>query len=265
MLEARGIRAGYEAGEVLHGVDVSVEPGTILALVGANGAGKTTLLKAMSGVLRPRGGTITIDGRRFSGRSSTEAVRGGIAHVPEGRQVFGDLRVLDNLLLGAYATRRRGQPLGQRLEEVLELFPALNALLQRYAGSLSGGEQQMLAIGRGLMSDPRYLLLDEPSVGLAPLVTQRIFQAIGELRAAGKGILLVEQNGRLALAAADHAHLLEGGRIVLSGTGAELLRNEEVIERYLGIGTSVANDARRQALAAAFAGVLADDSGSAAE
>jgi branched-chain amino acid transport system ATP-binding protein len=257
MLEVRDLRAGYRAGEVLHGLTFSVAPGEIVALVGANGAGKSTTLKAISGVLRPDAGAVTVDGRVLSGRSSEEAVQAGMAHVPEGRQVFSNLSVADNLMLGAYATKRRGEPVEQRLADVLELFPALAERLQRYAGSLSGGEQQMLAIGRGLMSDPRYLLLDEPSVGLAPQVTTRIFEAIERLRDAGKGILLVEQNGRLALAISERAHLLEGGSITLSGTGEELLRNDEVVEHYLGVGTSLGSQPRREALTAALGRALA--------
>jgi branched-chain amino acid transport system ATP-binding protein len=255
-LEVHDLRAGYEAGEVLHGLTFSVPAGAIVALVGANGAGKSTTLKAVSALLRPTAGRIAVDGEGLSGRSTEEAVRAGLAHVPEGRQIFGNLTVADNLLLGSYATARRGEPLQARLDGALELFPELRTRLDEYAGALSGGQQQMLAIGRGLMSDPRYLLLDEPSVGLAPQVTNRIFEAIERLRDAGKGILLVEQNGRLALAVSEHAHLLEGGSITLSGTGAELLANEEVVERYLGVGTSVGSHARREALATALGEAL---------
>jgi branched-chain amino acid transport system ATP-binding protein len=250
MLEVKDLRAGYESGDVLHGLTFSVAPGSIVALVGANGAGKSTTLKAVSGLLRPRTGNVAVEGRTLPGGSAEAAVRAGLAHVLEGRQVFGNLTVADNLFLGAYATRRGGgAPVERRVHDVLELFPELEGRLAEYAGSLSGGQQQMLAIGRGLMSDPRYLLLDEPSVGLAPRVTQRIFEAIERLRDAGKGILLVEQNGRLALAVAQRAFLIEGGSTTMSGTGEELLANEEVVERYLGVGASTGNESRRTALA----------------
>jgi branched-chain amino acid transport system ATP-binding protein len=256
MLQVHELRAGYDAEEVLHGLSFSVPPGSIVALVGANGAGKSTTLRALSGLLRPRAGTVTVDGKPLAGRSTEEAVHAGIAHVPEGRQIFTNLTVADNLTLGAYATRRHGEPIESRLNSVLELFPALGEALPKYAGSLSGGQQQMLAIGRGLMSNPRYLLLDEPSVGLAPQVTNRIFDAIEQLRDVGKGILLVEQNGRAALAISERAFLLEGGSIPLSGSGKELLENKEVVERYLGLGTSIGNSPLREQLAASLAGAL---------
>jgi branched-chain amino acid transport system ATP-binding protein len=257
MLEVRDLRAGYEAGEVLHGLTFSVPPGSIVSLVGANGAGKSTTLKAISGLLRPSEGTIAVEGTTLPGGAAQAAVKAGLAHVPEGRQIFGSLTVADNLSLGSYATRRGGTPVHRRLESVLELFPELGGRLEEYAGALSGGQQQMLAIGRGLMGDPRYLLLDEPSVGLAPQVTKRIFEAIERLRDAGKGILLVEQNGRLALAVSQRAFLLESGSITISGTGKELLANEEVVERYLGVGASVGGGSRRETLAAALGRALA--------
>ncbi|HEX3751019.1 MAG TPA: ABC transporter ATP-binding protein [Streptosporangiaceae bacterium] len=247
MLELTGIRAGYTATEVLHGLSFAVPPEQIVAIVGVNGAGKSTTLKVISGLLAAREGTITVDDRQLSGGSAgsaARAVKAGIAHVPEGRQVFPDMTVRENLLLGAY---RAGQAeIARRMDEVMATFPELTEKLAAYAGSLSGGQQQMMAIGRGLMSDPRYLLLDEPSLGLAPQVTRRIFEVIVRLRAAGKGILLVEQNGRLALEVADHALLLERGTITLTGTGRELLGNAEVVERYLGVGTAQAEADRQQ-------------------
>ena len=259
MLELTEIRAGYESEEILHGLSLSVPPATIAAVVGVNGAGKSTTLKVISGLLRPRRGTVTVDGRGLAGGSAGEAVRAGVAHVPEGRQVFANMTVRENLLLGAYAVRG-GAPRGgrasrgrgaqrarrERLDEALGIFPEMSARLGHYAGSLSGGQQQMLAIARGLMSDPRYLLLDEPSLGLAPQVTERIFDVIVALRDAGKGILLVEQNGRLALGVAQRAFLLERGTITLTGTGAELLANAEVIERYLGVGTATGQSGKQQ-------------------
>jgi len=262
MLELTDIRAGYESEEILHGLSLSVPPATILAVVGVNGAGKSTTLKVISGLLRPRGGAVTVDGRRLAGGSADEAVRAGVAHVPEGRQVFANMTVRENLLLGAYAVRAaagRGQVAHRaRLDDALGIFPELSSRLGHYAGSLSGGQQQMLAIARGLMSDPRYLLLDEPSLGLAPQVTERIFAVITALRDAGKGILLVEQNGRLALGVAQQAVLLERGTVTLTGTGAELLGNAEVIDRYLGVGAATNQDSRQQAWTAALGAALAD-------
>src|SRR5579875_3885944 len=237
MLELTGIRAGYESGEILHGLSFSVPPEAIVAVVGVNGAGKSTTLKVISGLLRPRAGEVRVDGRRLPGGSTEEAVRAGVAHVPEGRQVFPNMTVRENLLLGAYAARKAGTR-GQRaqrarLEEAIGVFPELASRLSDYAGSLSGGQQQMLAIARGLMSDPRYLLLDEPSLGLAPQVTARIFAVITALRDAGKGILLVEQNGRLALGIA------------------------EVVERYLGVGTATGQATRQQDWTRALGAALA--------
>jgi branched-chain amino acid transport system ATP-binding protein len=262
MLELTGIRAGYESEEILHGLSFSVPPATIVAVVGVNGAGKSTTLKVISGLLRPRGGAVTVDGRKLTGGSAEEAVRAGVAHVPEGRQVFANMTVRENLLLGAYAVRKaaaRGQGAQrERLDQALGIFPELTSRLGHYAGSLSGGQQQMLAIARGLMSDPRYLLLDEPSLGLAPQVTERIFDVITALRDAGKGVLLVEQNGRLALGIAQQAFLLERGAITLTGTGAELLGNAEVIERYLGVGAAAGQATRQQAWTSALSAALAD-------
>ena len=265
MLELTGIRAGYEYEEILHGLSFSVPPGSIVAVVGVNGAGKSTTLKVISGLLRPHSGVVTVDGRQLTGGSTGEAVRAGVAQVPEGRQVFANMTVRENLLLGAYAIREaaaRGQGAHRawraRLDETLGVFPELSSRLGHYAGSLSGGQQQMLAIARGLMSDPRYLLLDEPSLGLAPQVTERIFNVITALRDVGKGILLVEQNGRLALGVAQRAFLLERGAITLAGTGAELLGNAEVIERYLGVGTATGQATRQAAWTRALGAALAD-------
>jgi branched-chain amino acid transport system ATP-binding protein len=259
MLELADVRAGYESEEVLHGLGFSVPPGSIVAVIGSNGAGKSTTLKVISGLLRCRAGHVAVDGRRLAGGSTDEAVRAGIAHVPEGRQVFTNMSVRENLLLGGYATRRLDT--GARLVAVLDVFPELSGRLGHYAGSLSGGQQQMLAIARGLMSDPRYVLLDEPSLGLAPLVTKRIFEVVARLRDEGKGILLVEQNGAQALAVAQQAFLLERGSITLTGTGAELLANAEVVERYLGVGTATGSTARQEEWTAALESALAGDRG----
>jgi branched-chain amino acid transport system ATP-binding protein len=244
MLELANIHAGYEGRDVLHGLNFSVPPGTIVAVVGVNGAGKSTTLKVISGLLKASKGTLSVDGRPLRGGSAGEAVRAGVVHVPEGRQVFPDMSVRENLQLGGYSVGM--SKLSGRLSEVLDIFPELSGRLTAYAGSLSGGQQQMLAIGRGLMSDPRYILLDEPSLGLAPQVITRIFEVIVTLREAGKGILLVEQNGQLALGIAQQAFLLEGGTITLTGTGAELLANSEVVDRYLGVGTAAPDSARQQ-------------------
>lgn len=256
MLELTGIHAGYGAEEVLHGISLTVSPEEIAAIVGVNGAGKSTMLKVISGLLRARQGQVSVDGTRLRGGSADEAVRAGVVHVPEGRQVFPNLTVRENLLLGAYASREAGAR--GRIDAALSVFPELEPRLRDYAGSLSGGQQQMLAIGRGLMSDPRYLLLDEPSLGLSPQAAKRIFEVISRLARDGKGVLLVEQNGRLALGVAHHALLLERGSATLTGTGAEMLENAEVVERYLGVGAAAGDDSRQQewtrALGAALAG-----------
>src|SRR5579875_3866835 len=251
MLELVDVCSGYDTGEVLHGLTFSVVAGSLKKKIGSNGAGKSTTLRVISGLLRCRRGQVTVEGRRLSGGSTEEAVRAGLAHVPEGRQVFGNMTVRENLQLGAYLVRNA--PLGPRLDFVLDVFPELQSRLGDYAGALSGGQQQMLAIARGLMSDPRYLLLDEPSLGLAPLVIKRIFEVVDRLRADGRGILLVEQNGAQALALAQQAFLLERGSITLSGTGADLLANPEVVERYLGVGTLTGTTDRQVDWTAALA------------
>jgi branched-chain amino acid transport system ATP-binding protein len=259
VLELTDVHAGYENRDVLHGLSFSVPPGAIVAVVGVNGAGKSTTLKVISGLLRARHGTLSVDGRVLRGGSAGEAVRAGVAHVPEGRQVFPDMTVRENLQLGGYSVA--ASKLKGRLDEALGIFPELSARLGAYAGSLSGGQQQMLAIARGLMSDPRYILLDEPSLGLAPQVITRIFEVIVGLREAGKGVLLVEQNGQLALGIAQRALLLESGTITLTGTGAELLANAEVIDRYLGVGTAAPDSARQRDWTGLLSAALAESSG----
>jgi branched-chain amino acid transport system ATP-binding protein len=257
MLELTDIRAGYGSEEVLHGLSLTVHPRGIVAIVGVNGAGKSTTLKVISGLLPARAGQVLVDGRRLRGGSAEEAVRAGVVHVPEGRQVFPNLTVRENLLLGAYAAREAGAR--GRIDAALGVFPELTPRLGAYAGSLSGGQQQMLAIARGLMSDPRYLLLDEPSLGLSPQAARRIFEVIARLAHDGKGVLLVEQNGRLALGVAQHALLLERGSVTLTGTGAEMLENAEVVERYLGVGAAAADGGRQQEWTQALAAALASD------
>jgi len=248
MLEVRGVSVGYNRIPVVHDVALTLRPGEIVALVGANGAGKSTLVKAISGVLALNSGEIRLDGKRIDRLNPSARVLAGIAHVPEGRQVFAGLSVLDNLRLGAYTRlgQLTGDALKERIEQICVPLPILIERLGEPAGNLSGGQQQMLAIARGLMSAPRVLLLDEPSLGLAPVLVSEIFRLIERLRGAGLAILLSEQNARLSLKIADHAYVIEKGRVTLEGTGRELLDNPEVAERYLGVGaTRGAIDAER--------------------
>jgi len=233
MLEAAGLTSHYGRIPALKGIDVRIEPRELVALVGANGAGKTTLLRALSGVQRVSAGRVRFEGADITGAPPDARVRLGIAQVPEGRQVFGPLSVEDNLLLGAYVRPLREARAA--LGRVYELFPVLAERRGSAAGMLSGGQQQMLAIGRALMAGPRLLLLDEPSMGLAPRLVSEIFVAIRRLREAGATIFLVDQNARAALAIADRGYVLETGRIVLAGTGAELAANEAVKRAYLGL------------------------------
>jgi branched-chain amino acid transport system ATP-binding protein len=249
MLELRQVSAGYGGTPAIADVDLTLRAGQILTLVGANGAGKSTLVKAISGVLRLSEGEIRLEGARIDRLSPSERVLAGIVHVPEGRQVFAGLTIADNLRLGAY-TRLGGlssSELRQRIERVCAPLPLLLQRLDEPAGNLSGGQQQMLAIARGLMSEPRIVLLDEPSLGLSPRLVGEIFGLIKQLRERGLAILLSEQNARLSLAVADRGCVIENGRVVLDGTGADLLRNPEVAARYLGMGASVqAAGAERQ-------------------
>ena len=232
MLEVRSLRAGYGAIEVLRGVDLSVGAGEIVALLGSNGAGKSTLNNNVSGLFRPFGGAIEFDGQAIAGTPSMRIVEAGLVQVPEGRRVFPNLSVRENLELGSY---RRGRSARTRnLERVLAVFPRLNERMTQLAGTLSGGEQQMLAIGRGLMSEPRLLILDEPSLGLSPLLVEEMFTLIGRLNRDGLAILLVEQNVVQSLAIAHRAYVLENGRIALSGAAAELAEHPELRKSYLG-------------------------------
>ncbi len=248
MLEIRRLSTGYGGRAVVHEIDLAVEPGRIVALVGANGAGKSTLLKAISGLLPPLAGQILLDGSAIERRTARERVLAGIAHVPEGRQVFGGLTIAENLRLGAYAHRGRiGEArINERISKVCERFPLLLERTHQPAGTLSGGQQQMLAIARGLMAQPRLLLLDEPSLGLSPILVAEIFRMIEELRAQGIAILLSEQNARMSLAIADHAYVIETGRVALAGRGQDLLGRPEVAERYLGVGKAVGTIGDRQ-------------------
>jgi len=232
MLKIHGLRSGYGKIEVLHDVGVTIERGQIVTLIGANGAGKTTLLKTVSGLIRPAAGTIEFDGKSIARRPPHKIVRLGLSQVPEGRAILKRMSVLDNLRMGAFT--RNDSEISRDIDSVFERFPALAERRGQMAVTLSGGEQQMLAIGRALMARPTLLLLDEPSLGLAPKFITRIFLTLRELKKEGKTILLVEQNARQALQVADHGYVMERGRIVLSGSGQELLNMPEVQRTYLG-------------------------------
>jgi branched-chain amino acid transport system ATP-binding protein len=239
-LQVRELRAAYGRLEVLHGVDIDVAEGTLVAVIGANGAGKTTVLRTVSGLLKATGGTVSLGGKDVTRLDPEQLARQGLAHVPENRLVFPTLTVADNLVLGAYTRRRR--PAAERTEDrerALALFPRLTARLGQAAGTLSGGEQQMLAIARGLMARPRVLLLDEPSVGLAPRLVGEIFNALGALRDEGLTLLLVEQNARAAFAVADHAYVMDRGGVVMDGRPSMLLDDPRVQSAYLGGGFAV--------------------------
>ena len=233
MLEVSALESRYGRIPALKGIDVAVRAGELVALVGANGAGKTTLLRALSGVQRVSGGRVRYQGADITGAPPERRVRLGIVQVPEGRQMFGPLSVEDNLRLGGYT--RPAQESASTLERVYAMFPVLRQRRHAPAGTLSGGQQQMLAIGRALMTRPRLLLLDEPSMGLAPRLVEEIFACVRGLRAADTAIFLVDQNARAALAIADRGYVLETGRIVLAGSGAELLADASVQAAYLGL------------------------------
>jgi branched-chain amino acid transport system ATP-binding protein len=234
MLQVEGLRAGYGRAEVLHGVSLTAAPGSVITVIGPNGAGKSTLLNTLMGVI-PGHGTLRFDGEDIAGLPLEERVMLGVALVPEKRELFGSMPVEDNLLLGAYRQVRLGnRQWRDRLEEVFAIFPRLKERRTQLAGTLSGGERQMLAVGRALMSRPRLLMLDEPSLGLAPLVVREIFRTIDSLRATGVTILLVEQNARAALEVADHGYVLEMGEVRLDGPARELATDPRVIDTYLG-------------------------------
>ena len=233
LLQVAGLHAAYGATRVLHGLDFSLQPGSITTLLGANGAGKTTTLRALCGMVNTQG-QISFAGERIDGEATENIVRRGIAHVPDGRGTFQQLTTEENLRLGAYVRKERRQ-IAQDFERIYTYFPRLKERRQQQAGTLSGGEQQMLAISRALMLRPKLLLLDEPSFGLAPLIVREIFAIMRTINERENvSILLVEQNASLALDLADHAYLLETGRVVLSGTAAEIRQNEAVRRSYLG-------------------------------
>jgi branched-chain amino acid transport system ATP-binding protein len=234
MLEIKNLQVNYGAIAALQGISVSVKPGSIVTLIGANGAGKTTTLKAISGLLKPKAGEILYDGKNIAGFPPHHIVKLGLSHVPEGRMIFANLTVLENMQLGAYLQMDK-QVVRRELEHVFSLFPRLSEREKQIAGTLSGGEQQMLAIGRALMSKPKLLLLDEPSLGLAPLLVKTIFEKIVEInRQQGLTILLVEQNANLALEVSSHGYVLETGKITLQGDSPSLRQNPQVKSAYLG-------------------------------
>lgn len=233
MLEVRGLHAGYGPFEVLRGIDLDVHAGEIVAVLGANGVGKTTLNRVLSGLLAPRAGSVRFQGEDITRADHARIVRAGLIHVPEGRKIFPNLSVRDNLLLGAYARGRTQR--GSSLAYVLATFPRLQERLGQLAGSMSGGEQQMLAIGRGLMADPVLLILDEPSLGLSPLLVEELFALIARINAQGIALLLVEQNVVQSLEVAHRAYILENGSFVLNGISDHLRDDPNLKRAYLGL------------------------------
>ncbi|HWI81009.1 ABC transporter ATP-binding protein [Ramlibacter sp.] len=240
LLRIAGLHAGYGRAEVLHGLDLDAPAGSVVTVIGPNGAGKSTLLNTLMGMLPARGGVL-FDGQDIGGAALEERVMLGMALVPERRELFGSMPVEDNLALGAWPQVRRHRPWRARLDDVYAIFPRLHERRRQLAGTLSGGERQMLAVGRALMAGPRLLMLDEPSLGLAPLVVREIFRTVVKLRETGVTILLVEQNARAALEVADHAYVLEMGEIALQGPARDLAGDARVVDTYLGM----AADARR--------------------
>jgi branched-chain amino acid transport system ATP-binding protein len=233
MLELSGIRAGYGAMAVLQGLDLRVDEGEIVALLGSNGVGKTTMNNVISGFIRPTAGTVVFKGQSLNGRKPSEIVAMGVAHVPEGRRIFPNLSISENLKLGAF--RRAGSHVGQNFDRVCTIFPRLRERLGQLAGTLSGGEQQMLAIGRGMMSEPELLILDEPSLGLSPIMVEEMFDLITKINADGVAVLLVEQNVMQSLGVARRAYVIEQGRFVMQGEAATLLTDPKLRQAYLGM------------------------------
>ena len=231
ILSVKDLQVNYGGIEAVKGISFDVPAGDIVTLIGANGAGKSTTLKAIAGLVKPRSGSIEFEGANITGKDSSDIVARGVTLVPEGRRVFANMTVLENIKIGAYL---RKDNLDDDIAWVFDLFPRLKEREWQLAGTLSGGEQQMLAVARALMSRPKVLMMDEPSLGLAPLVVKGIFDIIREINKQGVTVLLIEQNANMALKTADYAYVLETGRIGLSGTGAELLTNEDVKKAYLG-------------------------------
>lgn len=233
LLEVKDLRVGYGGIEVLHGIGFRVEEGQIVTLIGANGAGKSTTLRTLCGIVRAKSGSVTFEGKNILGMDTQKIVQRGIAMVPEGRRVFPNLTVLENLKIGAYL-RKDEAGIKKDMDYVYKLFPRLKERTWQLAGTLSGGEQQMLAVGRALMGRPKLMMMDEPSLGLAPLVVKAIFDTVRELSRQGITILLIEQNANAALRAAHYGYVLQTGSIILQDTGAALLENRSVQEAYLG-------------------------------
>ena len=233
MLEIRQLHAGYGSVEILRGIDLDVGPGEIVAVLGSNGVGKSTLNNNISALYRPFAGSIRFQGQELVGLSSSEIVRRGVIHVPEGRRVFPNLNVLENLELGSLVRGKANR--ARNLEKVVGIFPRLKERFTQSAGTLSGGEQQMLAIGRGLMSDPELLIMDEPSLGLAPLLVEEMFALIGRINREGQSILLMEQNAVQTLAIAHRGYIIENGRVAMQGLASELARDPELRKNYLGL------------------------------
>ncbi|HVB90385.1 MAG TPA: ABC transporter ATP-binding protein [Beijerinckiaceae bacterium] len=253
MIELRGVTTGYGGTAVVHDIDLRVEAGEIVTLVGANGAGKSTLVKTISGLLRIHSGQITFEGQRIETLSPRARVKLGIAHVPEGRQTFAGLTVAENLELGGFAQRKRGtEEINKRMKEVCARFPVLQERLHEVVVNFSGGQHQMLAIARGLMAAPKLLILDEPSLGLSPVLVTQIFRLIASLRDQGMAILLSEQNARLSLAISDRGYVIENGCVTLTGKGRELLDSADIAEKYLGVGAGLGpvNEAQDEQFAA---------------
>jgi len=234
MLKLQGVCAGYGGTEIIRNVSLEVNKGEVVTIVGANGAGKTTTLRTICGIVKPKSGSIEFEGRRVDGLRSDEIVAAGITMVPEGRQLFPYISVRDNLLMGAYKRSARAMA-NQRMDEVLQSFPSVKERIEQMAGSLSGGEQQMVAIARGLMSNPALLMFDEPSLGLSPLLMAQVFDVIDQIVELGRTVLIVEQNIVHTLKIADRGYVLENGEITMSGTGQELLENPHIKKAYLGI------------------------------
>ena len=239
MLSIQNLQAAYGKVEVLHGITLDVPHGTLVTLIGSNGAGKTTTMRAISGMIKPTSGTVTLGGRDITGLDSHRIARAGLAHSPEGRRVFGNMSVTDNLLLGAFPRYTGARPRGDikiDLEKALDLFPRLQERRTQLAGTLSGGEQQMLAMARAIMQNPDVVLLDEPSMGLAPILVEEVFRIIARLKSEGVTMLLVEQFAAAALNVADYGYVLENGRIAVHGPAASLKHDPKVVAAYLGGG-----------------------------
>jgi branched-chain amino acid transport system ATP-binding protein len=233
MLKLQSLHVSYGAIHALKGISISLNEGEIVALIGANGAGKSTTLNAISGILKPDSGDVIFDNEDITQATTVEIVQKGIIQVPEGRKIFARMTVKENLEMGGYALSNKDK-LRENMARVFEIFPRLKERRKQLGGTLSGGEQQMLAMGRGLMADPRLLLLDEPSMGLAPLLVEQIFNTIARIKNEGVSILLVEQNAQMALAISDHAYVLETGKVVLEGASNTLMENQMVKQAYLG-------------------------------